>query len=184
MVPAAPTAAGPWCAMQARRGPGSHSLLSRLCVPRGLDRETDGEYGGIGAIFAATAHAHQPVLASAARHSCVSLNYRFGVQALRMLLTRFELRRVLRGPTCAGRSRVQRVHDSCKCEQPRLRLKLLELVPHLLELPPHLLELLLRPTLAGAREFTSSSCSPLAARAGPAWTSSSSSWSRTALAAV
>jgi hypothetical protein len=140
--------------MQARRGPGSHFLLSRLCGPRGLDRETDGEYGGIGAIFAAPTHAYQPFLANAARHSCVSLSYRFGFQALRMLLTRLVLRRVLRGPTCAGRSRVQlqRVHDSCKCEQPRL-------VPHLLELPPHLLELLLRPTLAGAREFTSSSCS-------------------------
>jgi hypothetical protein len=48
-----------------------------------LDRET-------GAIFAAPAHAYQPFLANAARHSCVSLSYRLGFQALRMLLYLFE----------------------------------------------------------------------------------------------
>jgi len=69
VVPAAPSAAGPWGSMQARRGPGSHSLLSRLSVPRGLDRVTDGEHGGIGAIFAAPTDAYQPVLASAAQIS-------------------------------------------------------------------------------------------------------------------
>jgi hypothetical protein len=34
-----------------------------------LDRETDGEHGGIGAIFAALTDAYQPVLASAAQIS-------------------------------------------------------------------------------------------------------------------